>query len=395
MTDQHIKALVALDDDVSREAVQAALPLYSDIDVSLVDGLDDTWSTLQATPTDLLVIACAAYSDPVLFLIDRAIKQRPERPVVVLCEGSSNGFVQRAFEAGADDFITIPETPEHVVFVLQKALARKRGAAVASGVALAPMICVVGPKGGTGKTLTAANLAFGLAEAGARPVIVDLDLQFGDVGLALGLAPERTLYDLAKSGSSLDAEKIDGYLMEHPRGVKVLVAPTRPDQAGAVTIELLREIYTNLRSTSDFLIVDTPPSFTPEVIAAIDGASHVCMVGMLDSLSLKNTKLGLETLDLMGFNREHVSFVLNRADTRVGITKDDVMAIVGREPDIYVPSNRDIPRAVNEGLPIIVSDPKSDAARAFRGLAALYLNERGRQTVEPPRRFSLLRRKKG
>jgi len=394
VTEQHIKALVALDDTVSRDAVQAALPLHSDIDVSLVDGLDDTWSTLQATPTDLLVIACAGYSDRVLVLIDGAVKQRPDRPVVVLCEGSSNGFVQRAFEAGADDFITIPETSEHVGFALQKALARKRGAAVASGVALAPMICIVGPKGGTGKTLTAANLAFGLAEAGARPVIIDLDLQFGDVGLALGLAPERTIYDLAKSGSSLDAEKIDGYLMEHPRGVKVLVAPTRPDQAGSVTVELLREIYANLRSTFDFLIVDTPPGFTPEVIASIDSASHVCMVGMLDSLSLKNTKLGLETLDLMGFNREHIAFVLNRADTRVGITREDVAAIVGRQPDILVPSNRDIPRSVNSGLPIIASDAKSDAARAFRALATIYLNERG-ASDEPAARFSLLRRKKG
>jgi pilus assembly protein CpaE len=394
VTEQHLKALVALDDTVSRDIVQAALPLHSDIDVSLVDGLDDTWSTLQATPTDLLVIACAGYSDRVLFLIDGAVKQRPDRPVVVLCEGNSNGFVQRAFEAGADDFITIPETSQHVGFALQKALARKRGAAVASGVALAPMICIVGPKGGTGKTLTAANLAFGLAEAGARPVIIDLDLQFGDVGLALGLAPERTIYDLAKSGSSLDAEKIDGYLMEHPLGVKVLVAPTRPDQAGSVTVEFLREVYANLRSTFDFLIVDTPPGFTPEVIASIDSASHVCMVGMLDALSLKNTKLGLETLDLMGFNREHISFVLNRADTRVGITKDDVAAIVGRQPDILVPSNRDIPRAVNAGLPIIASDAKSDAARAFRALATIYLNER-RASEEPAARFSLLRRKKG
>jgi len=118
------------------------------------------------------------------------------------------------------------------------------------------------------------------------------------------------------------------------------------------------------------------------------------MVAMLDSLSLKNTKLGLETLDLMGFNRDKISFVLNRADTRVGITKDDVAAIVGRHPDILVPSNRDIPRAVNEGLPIIASDAKSDAARAFRALATTYLDER-RPKEEPPTRHSLLRRKKG
>ena len=394
MTSQHIKALVAMDDTVSREVVQAALPLNGDIDVALVDGLDATWTALQATPNDLLVVACSGSSERVLFLIDGAVKERPERPVIVLCEGSSNGFVQRAFAAGADDFITIPETSDHVVFALQKALARKRGTASATGIASAPMICIVGPKGGTGKTLTAANLAFGLAEQGASVVIVDLDLQFGDVGLALGLPPERTIYDLAKSGSSLDADKIEAYLMQHPRGVNVLVAPTRPDQAGAVTTEFLRDVYSHLRTTYDFLIVDTPPGFTPEVIASIDSASHICMVGMLDALSLKNTKLGLETLDLMGFDRSRISFVLNRADTRVGITKDDVVAIVGRTPDVFVPSSREIPRTVNEGLPIVVSDSKSDPARAFRALAALYLAER-RQQDEAGSRFSLLRRKKG
>lgn len=376
MTAGHIKTLVALDAGTSREVVQAALPSSGEIDVvGLVEGFEETWSMLQGTPNDLLVIACTGFSERALFLIDGAVKQRPDRPVVVLCAGSSNGFVQRAFDAGADDFVAIPETPERVQFSLQKAVARKRGAAVASGVALAPMICILGPKGGTGKTLTAANLAFALFEAGKRVVIVDLDLQFGDVGLALGLAPDRTIYDLAKSGGTLDPEKLDAYLMVHQSGIRALLAPTRPDQASVITVEFLRDVYANLRSTYDYVVVDTPPGFTPEVIAAIDSSSHICMVGMLDALSLKNTKLGLETLELMAYDRARVHLVLNRADTRVGITHEDVQAIVGRAPDVLVPSNRDIPRAVNEGLPITASDPKSDAARAFRSLASVYLKE--------------------
>src|SRR5437660_1176917 len=139
---------------------------------------------------------------------------------------------------------------------------------------------------------------------GERAILVDLDLQFGDVGLALGLRPDKTLHDLARSGGSLDAEKLDAYLIRHASGAKVLLAPTRPDQASVVTVDFLRDVFTTLRTMSEFVIVDTPPGFTPEVIAAIDTSSHVCMVGMLDSLSLKNTKLGLETLDLMGYNPE-------------------------------------------------------------------------------------------
>ena len=370
---QPIRTLVAVDEGVDRDALQTMLPIDPEIQiVGVVDGLEDSWTTLQETPTDLLVVACPGSSDRALFLVDGAVKQRPERPVVVFSEGSANGFVQRAFEAGADDFLTLPQSPEDVLFALRKAVARRHGASAASGVALSPMICVLGPKGGTGKTLTSCNLAVSLAQSGHKVAVVDLDLQFGDVGLALGLAPERTLHELAKSGGSLDDEKLDGDLATHSSGARALIAPTRPDHAGVVTTEFLREVYATLRSSHEYVIVDTPPGFTPEVIASIDSSSHVCMVGMLDSLSLKNTKLGFETLELMGYDPERTRLVLNRADSRVGITHDDVESIIGRKPDVFVPSDRDIPRSVNQGTPIVVAKSRSDAAKAFRSLAALY-----------------------
>ncbi len=370
---QRINAFVALDEGASREVVHAALPDSADVHVvGLVEGLDESWRVLQETSADLLVVACRGYSERALFLIETAVKHRPERPVVVLYEGSPNGFVPRVFEAGADDIVALPESAERVRFTLEKAAARRHGAA-AAGIALASMICVLGPKGGTGKTLTSCNLAVGLAAEGRRVALVDLDLQFGDVGLALGLSPEHTIGELAKSGGSLDAEKLDAYLARHSSGARVLLAPTRPDHASFVTVEFLRELYATLRSTYEYVIVDTPPAFTPEVIGAVDASSHVCLVGMLDALSLKNTKLGLETLELMGYDRSRIRLVLNRADSRVGITRDDVEAIIGRQPDVLVPSDREIPRAVNEGVPIVLAREKSEPARAYRALAAMYL----------------------
>jgi pilus assembly protein CpaE len=369
-----IRTLIALDEGVDRDLVQASLPAESDIHVvGVVDGLEESWNTLQETPTDLLVVACSGYSDRALFLIDGAVKQRPERPVVVLGHDSPGGFVRRVFESGADDIVILPNSPEEVRFAFEKAVARKQGAAVATGAALSPMICILGPKGGAGKTLVAANLAVSLANAGHKVAVVDLDLQFGDVGLALGLSPDKTIYDLAKSGGSLDSDKLDGYLANHDSGARVLMAPTRPDHAGAITTEFLREVYAALRVSHDYVIVDTPPGFTPEVIAATDSSSHICMVGVLDALSLKNTKLGLETLDLMGYDEEKITIVLNRADSRVGITTDDVSTVMGRKPDVLVPSDRDIPRAVNEGVPIVILKTRSDAAKAFRTLAEGYL----------------------
>jgi len=371
---ESIRALVAVDEGVDHGVLQAALPAHrTEIQiVGIVDGLEESWATLQETPTDLLVVACEGYSDRVLFLIEGAVKQRGDLPVVVLVTGPPDGFVRRVFEVGADDILSLPSEPEDVAFALQKAMARKQGEGIATGIALSPMIVVLGPKGGTGKTVTTANLAASLAGHGKKVTIVDLDLQFGDVGLALGLTPEKTIYDLAKAGGSLDSDKIEAFLAKHESGARVLMAPTRPDHAGAIRTEFLREVYAALRSSNDYVLVDTPPGFTPEVIASIDSSSSVVVVGTLDSLSLKNTKLGLDTLELMGYPRDRIQLVLNRADSRVGITQDDVRSIIGRDPDVLVPSDREIARAVNEGIPIVAAKSRSEAAKAFQKLAALY-----------------------
>jgi len=371
MTD-NIKALVALVGDVNRFAVDAAVE-GSSLDVlGYDDGLADGWQSFLEQPSDLLVVASSEYNDQAAMLVDRAVKQRPDRPVVVLVERSPNGVLRSAFEAGADDVIGLPQTPESLSFAIEKMLARRAGAAHVKGSPTAPLVVILGPKGGTGKTIVSTNLAVELARRDMRVVLVDLDLQFGDIGLALGLVPERTVYELAKAGRPYDHDKLDRHLMRHPSGVKVLVGPTRPDHASAVTVDFLRDVYASVRTMCDIVIVDTPPGFTPEVIATIDVSTSAVLVGMLDSLSLKNTKLGLETLDLMGYPLENVSLILNRADSRVGITHDDVSAIVGRSPDVLIPSDREIPRSVNEGTPIVASRERSEAARAFQRLADMH-----------------------
>jgi pilus assembly protein CpaE len=380
-----IRAFVVVDSGVNRADVERALPGGADIEiVGLVQGVDDAWVRLHETSNDMLIVAVAGQSEQALHLIDDAVRERPRRPVVVLGYGSSNGFTRRAFAAGADDMVMLPAAPDEVLFALQKALARKAGGAESPTFSRAPLICILGPKGGTGKTLSATSLSVALAELGKSVALIDLDLQFGDVGLTMGVSPETTIFDLVRTGGSLDEEKLKGFMLTHSSGVKLLLAPARPDHAAVVSVDFLREVYSTLRLMVDFVVVDTPPGFTPEVIATIDNASVVCMVGMLDALSLKNTKLGLETLDLMGFPGDRIN--LNRAGSRVGISDEEVVAIMGREPDILVPSDRDIPRAVNEGKPILVAKPQSEAAQAYRKLAAdLAQTERSSAPASPGR----------
>src|SRR5215831_12655765 len=366
-----IRILVTLAEHSDPRLVEQALEGDPSLEVVGYADYFDDWREFLEQPADLVIVACSANDDSATNMVDRAVKHRPDRPVVVMSESSPNGFLRAAFEAGADDVITFPQSPEQVAFTLQKVIARRKGLAM-PGKAAAPLIAVLGPKGGTGKTLIATNLAVALAQRDANVVLVDLDLQFGDIGLALGLSPERTMYDLMKAGPPFDHEKLDRHLITHASGVKVLVGPTRPDHASAVSIDYLRDVYAALRTMSDIVIVDTPPGFTPEVIATIDVSTAACVVGMLDSLSLKNTKLGLETLDLMGYPSDSVSLVLNRADSRVGITHDDVVAIIGRRPEVLIPSDREIPRSVNEGTPIVASRERSEAARSFNKLADVY-----------------------
>ena len=397
MTARTPNALVVLDSHVDVDFVRGALPEGTvSRAVPLAQGAERVLAALDENATDLLIVGTADSSNGALELIGEARRRHADCVIVALHNASPNGFLQRAFNMGADDLIALPQSSESLTFTFEKALARRRRPSGAEE--QAPLICIVGPKGGTGKTLTACNFGVALAQAGKHTVLVDADLQFGDVGLALGLAPQRTIYDLAISGGSVDAETIDQYLSRHASGLDVLLAPNRPDEAGAVTPSLLRRIYAAFRETHDYVIVDTPPAFSPEVIATIDESTDVCVVGMLDALSLKDTKIGLETLGLMGFDSSRITLVLNRADTSVGISPADVETVLGRRPDVQVPSDRAIPRAITDAMPIVTAQPKSGAAQAFRSLAAHYL---GDSVVDPaaaadvdtqPRRTLLRRR---
>ena len=382
MPSRPVKALLSIEPGVDAEQVKESLPDDPDFTiVAVATDTDDTLRWLGESAVDVLLVACAGYSDRALVLLDSVARQTPDLHVMVLGHGSPNGFLRRAFEAGADDIVMLPASREQVRFEIQKLIARKQGTDSPTPKDDSRLVCVLGPKGGTGKTLTATNLAVCLAQRGKRVALVDLDLQFGDVALCLGLPPERTVYDLAQSPGALDYDKLDAFLAMHSSGVRTLIAPRRPDQASAVGAELLREVYSIVRSSFDWVVVDTPPGFTAEVITSIDSSTDVVMVGMLDSLSLKNTKLGLETLELMKYDPDHIYLLLNRAHSRVGISQSDVEAVLGRTPDVFIPSDREIPRTVNEGIPIVLARPQSEPAEAFGRLADLLA---GPMTAEEP-----------
>ena len=389
-----IRTLVAVDRVIAPHEVEA---LLDDPGITVVGVVDQESGAAgrSSMSADVLLVACGEASESALAFIASAAADKTDQPIVVVCGGNANGFMREALLSGADDIVLIDDAAApgaETFFAMQKALARRSTGPVLDA-GHGTLICVLGPKGGIGKTLTTANLGVALAEAGHRTAMVDIDLQFGDLGLALGLEPDRTIYDLATSGGVLDAEKVDAYLASHKSGARVLLAPIRPDQASAIPVEFLRELYQVLSSSYEFVVVDTPPGFTPEVIATIDASSSICVIGMLDAPSLKNTKLGLETLDLMGYPLERVKFVLNRAGTSVGISHADLVAVLGREPDLLIPSQREVVRSINSGEAIVTALPRSEPAKAFKELAAMHMAAPTTQdTTTTRRRRTLLRR---
>src|SRR5947208_1533615 len=123
-----VRTLVAVDTTADRQVVQAVLPSSDQIEiVGVIYGLDESWNALQEAPTDLVVVACSGYSDRTLFFLNGVVKQRPDRPIVVLLEDPQSNFIRRLFEAGADDVVVIPELPERVAFTFEKAIARRQG----------------------------------------------------------------------------------------------------------------------------------------------------------------------------------------------------------------------------------------------------------------------------
>ena len=325
------------------------------------------------TSADLLIVACSARSGSSISLIERVTKLAPEQPIVVLqLDGAdSNGFMQQVFAAGANDIVALPETPERIRHALQKAIARKRGATLSQGAVPASLDLRPRPQGRHGQDRHGSQPGGRARGAGpTRTCLVDLDLHFGDVGLGLRLTPERTIYDLAGAGGRSTPRRSATTSPTTSPGVRTLLAPTRPDHAGAVRPEFISEVLALLRSMSDFVVVDTPAGFSSEVITAVDSSTDICVVGMLDAFSLKDTRArardarpdglrpGLDPPDPQPRRhpRRHQQG-RRRRDPRPG----------ARRPR---PQPAGHPAHITEGTPIVAGQPKSTAAKAFRTLAS-------------------------
>jgi pilus assembly protein CpaE len=306
----------------------------------------------------------------------------PEICVVLLADAPSAALWEGALRAGVRGVIT-PETAEpELRAVLTGALdtAARRRSIVAPSVAVAPerqgrTIVVLSPKGGSGKTMVAVNLAVILArDAADRVALLDLDLQFGDVANCLQIAPQHTLADAARSPVAPDATALKVFLSSHPSsGLWVLAAPDTPPEADEVTPELAVHAARALADEFAIVVVDTPAGLDEHTLAVIEAATDLLLVSTMDVSSIRSLRKELDVLDALQLTDARRHLVLNRADAKVGLAVRDVETVLGLPVDLAVPSTRAVPTSVNQGVPLIESDPRAPVSRQLEQLAARFV----------------------
>jgi pilus assembly protein CpaE len=295
---------------------------------------------------------------------------------VVLVAKPTTRLWELALRAGVREIIPTNAEDEQV----SEAIARAEAAALrrqASGgvpkkeeVPRGRVITVMSPKGGAGKTTVATNLALKLAEgAPGKVVIVDLDLQFGDVASALALGPQSTIADAARSNGKLDSTALKVFLEPHPGGLYALVGPHFPAEAEEVSAATAGHVIDLLSAEFDFVVVDTAAGLDEYALTAAERSDDLVVVCVTDVPSVRGLRKALDALDLLGMTKQRRHLVLNRSDDRVGLSARDVEGTIGLPIDASVPTSRSIPISVNQGSPVVESDHRSPAARVLSDLA--------------------------
>ena len=298
-----------------------------------------------------------------------AIREQTRAPIVVVASHGATGILDEALEADVSDVLLLPQLVENVVFVVKKASHAKRAIPTTTRAQLGRVVTIFSPKGGTGKTVTASNVAASLARQGRKTLLLDLDLQFGDAAIVMGIEPEKTIYDLVVAPGELDFEKLAGYTTKHACGLDILPAPLRPEDAELVTESKITRLLEVARESYDVIIVDTSPFFHGPMLATLDRTDELLVLCGLDVPTLKNVRLALQTLELLAFPTNRIRFVLNRANTKVGLSKREVESALGVSMHAEVPSDRAVPVCVNQGNPAVLADPGCDFSKAMTTLA--------------------------
>ena len=388
------KVRVLIVDDVAetRENVRKLLQFETDIEVvgTARSGKEAVQLTFDIKPDVILMDINMPDMDGIT--ATETIRQRDQvAQIVILSVQGDPNYMRRAMLAGARDFLTKPPMADELISAIRRAgqmahsmrakNVHTESAPTASTASNQPtsftgltegrVIVVYSPKGGTGVTTLAVNLAITLHNDETRAALVDAKLQYGDVAVFLNEQGKNTILDLTSRADELDVEVVESVMIKHAAsGLHVLAAPARPEQAEQVSADQFSKLVKYLRKTYAYVVIDTANALDEITLAALDNCDVVVLVVTQDIPSIKNCRLFLDLLDTIGMQRNRVCFVMNKYDKRISITPEKVgenlkQPVVGAIPldeRVVIPS-------VNRGVPFMIDNKSQPSAKAVFALA--------------------------
>ncbi len=326
--------------------------------------------------TDVVALGPDVPLQTALELAQAFEENRPEVTVLVVTKPSPQVY-EAALRAGVRDVVASDASDAELRLALERALQttdrRRRNLMEAGGAtgATGRVITVVAPKGGSGKTAVATNLGVTLARiAPGKVAIVDLDLQFGDITPALDLRPEHTMMDIVRTPGTIDITALKVLLTKRDGGLFVLAAPDQPDEGEQIGEAVVHRAVDLLADEFQYVIVDTAAGLNEHTLAALEITTDLVLVGDLSVAGARSMRKLVSALDALELVPDARHFVLNRADSRVGMELADVVASVGITVDIRLPSARAVAHSMNEGTPLCEYAPRSAYSRRITELAA-------------------------
>lgn len=378
-----IKVLIVDDIPETRDHLSKLLGFEADLEVvgAAMSGAEALDMAARLQPDVVLMDINMPGMDGIATTEQLAL-QAPAAAVVMMSVQGEADYLRRSMLAGAREFLVKPFSSDELVASVRQVhrherekAARLPAPATAPGVEGPPggrIVTVFSPKGGVGRTTVAVNLAVAAAaELGKRVVLVDGSFQFGDVGVLLNLNPKsKSIADLIPEMAGGDPESLDQVMVSHSSGIKVLLAPPSPEMAELITTAYLRRVLELLRDGSDLVIVDSWPWFHETTLSLLDISDVIVALLTLEITTIKNMRLFLEVADQLGYPREKIKLVLNRADTALGIRTADVERSLGRKVDETIVSDgRTVVAALNRGVPFVTSAKDSPVSRDILRLA--------------------------
>ncbi len=301
----------------------------------------------------------------------------PELPLVLVADTLDMSVLRTALRIGFADVVDAPVDRAKVDGMLELIDDQAQRAVLKEAKArIGKIITIMSPKGGAGKTMTTANVALQLAMWGdpSRVVIVDADLQFGDVCIAMQIDPIHTIVEAAQDLDKLDDELLESLLSTHSSGLRVLAAPLEPSLADKVSTQTVVRVLGMLKRMFDYVIIDTAPFLDEPVLSILERSDDVLLVVEMDLPNVKNAKLALDTLKLLKFPLGKIKLVLNRMNSKARLDIGELERSLELEVQAAVSSDKLVPRAVNEGEPVVSLYPRSRVAKDLRGVARLVVD---------------------